>query len=727
MVDRGRRPRRDRSRCCCVAFNIDDLPLLGGADAHGRVLARRAGSRPATRCGSPASRSARSRPSTWTATTCGSTSGSSGDAELGAETGASIRIKTILGAEVPGARAGRRGRARAERDPARRAPSPAYDVVEAFSDLATTTDEIDTEQLADVAGHDRRPRSATRRTRSGPPSTGSAGCPAPIASRDDQLRELLDHANGVTGVLAERDEEFVALLADGDLLLQELQRAPRRHPHAAGQHRDAGRAAHRPGPRQPAGRSGRRWRTSSNVLATLQGQPGQPRPQHRAARRRSSGSSPTPSATAAGSTPTSRTWSPVPGGAGSPRSEPPLPSRRRSRPSAARRRRRRPLRRRRCWPRRRHRARSAPTSPRGRPLRGLRRAHPRRPGRRGHRGHAGGRPGAASSWSTTPSTRCPADAKAVVVAPSVVSDRYVQLHAGLRERARRCRTARPSPWSAPPCRRAGPDLRQPRRPQRGARPGGRQQGRRAVPAARGRRRQPRRPGREPQPDARPTSRRPSARCPTAGTTCSARCATCRSSPPRWPTSDEQVRAFNTDLANVADQLAGERDDLAAALKHLAIALGEVASFVQGQPGRPHDRRQGPRRHHRRAGQAEGRAGRDPRRRPGRAVQPAATPTTRPPARSTPATTPSSPTTRRCTCARSSRRSASRSGLRPDRRRPEEEDQLPGARPAARRRRRRRSAARTSPSAASSGATAMTAGAGLLARRAAAALAAAPAR
>jgi phospholipid/cholesterol/gamma-HCH transport system substrate-binding protein len=45
-------------------------------------------------------------------------------------------------------------------------------------------------------------------------------------------------------------------------------------------------------------------------------------------------------------------------------------------------------------------------------------------------------------------------------------------------------------------------------------------------------------------------------------------------------SDSQVRAFNSDLASVADQLAAEREELALALKHLAVALGEVASFVK---------------------------------------------------------------------------------------------------------------------------------------------------
>jgi phospholipid/cholesterol/gamma-HCH transport system substrate-binding protein len=51
------------------------------------------------------------------------------------------------------------------------------------------------------------------------------------------------------------------------------------------------------------------------------------------------------------------------------------------------------------------------------------------------------------------------------------------------------------------------------------------------------------------------------------------------------TNDQQVRRLNTDLANVSEQLDGERDDLAAALKNLAVALSEVSTFV-------HDNRAG---------------------------------------------------------------------------------------------------------------------------------------
>jgi phospholipid/cholesterol/gamma-HCH transport system substrate-binding protein len=44
-------------------------------------------------------------------------------------------------------------------------------------------------------------------------------------------------------------------------------------------------------------------------------------------------------------------------------------------------------------------------------------------------------------------------------------------------------------------------------------------------------------------------------------------------------NDPQVRRLNTDLAGVSDQLAGERDDLGNAVQNLAVALGAVSGFV----------------------------------------------------------------------------------------------------------------------------------------------------
>ena len=44
--------------------------------------------------------------------------------------------------------------------------------------------------------------------------------------------------------------------------------------------------------------------------------------------------------------------------------------------------------------------------------------------------------------------------------------------------------------------------------------------------------------------------------------------------------DKSVRSFNTSLAEVAGQLAGEREDLAEALRNLGTALGDVSDFVK---------------------------------------------------------------------------------------------------------------------------------------------------
>ena len=74
----------------------------------------------------------------------------------------------------------------------------------------------------------------------------------------------------------------------------------------------------------------------------------------------------------------------------------------------------------------------------------------------------------------------PADAKAVIISPAIVGDRYVQL-TPVYTGARSCRTTPSSSWTGPRRRSSSTDLPEPRRPERRARPEGRQQGRRARP------------------------------------------------------------------------------------------------------------------------------------------------------------------------------------------------------------------------------------------------------
>ena len=140
---------------------------------------------------------------------------------LGSETAASVRIKTILGQKFLMLEPAGKGELDSEIPVTRTVP--AYDVVEAFSDLARTSEDIDTTQLATALDTVADTfRDSPEEVRAAVDGLGRLS--RTLASRDDQLRELLDHADGVTGVLAERNRELVRLLGDGDLLLQELRK-----------------------------------------------------------------------------------------------------------------------------------------------------------------------------------------------------------------------------------------------------------------------------------------------------------------------------------------------------------------------------------------------------------------------------------------------------------------------------------------------------------------------
>jgi len=140
---------------------------------------------------------------------------------LGSETAASVRIKTILGQKFLMLEPAGKGELDSEIPVTRTVP--AYDVVEAFSDLARTSEDIDTARLATALDTVADTfRDSPEEVRAAVDGLGRLS--RTVASRDDQLRELLAHADGVTGVLADRNQELVRLLEDGDLLLQELRK-----------------------------------------------------------------------------------------------------------------------------------------------------------------------------------------------------------------------------------------------------------------------------------------------------------------------------------------------------------------------------------------------------------------------------------------------------------------------------------------------------------------------
>jgi phospholipid/cholesterol/gamma-HCH transport system substrate-binding protein len=143
------------------------------------------------------------------------------DVRLGKETGASIRIRTLLGRKYLSLEPAGTGRL----DPAKEIPRERtvapYDVLEALSDLTTTTERIDTQQLATAletldATFANTPEEVRASLK------GLSRLSRTIADRDKQVRELLDRTNTVTKVLSDRDDQLVKLLRDGDLLLTEI-------------------------------------------------------------------------------------------------------------------------------------------------------------------------------------------------------------------------------------------------------------------------------------------------------------------------------------------------------------------------------------------------------------------------------------------------------------------------------------------------------------------------
>lgn len=140
---------------------------------------------------------------------------------LGSLTRASIRIKTVLGRKYVALEPDGDGTLDPRTHiPVERTKAP-FDVSPAFQELARTVGQVDTAQLATsftvLADAFRNTSGEVRAS-----LEGLSRLSETIASRDAKLRELLNRAQGVTDVLAERDEDLVAFMGQADLVLREV-------------------------------------------------------------------------------------------------------------------------------------------------------------------------------------------------------------------------------------------------------------------------------------------------------------------------------------------------------------------------------------------------------------------------------------------------------------------------------------------------------------------------
>jgi phospholipid/cholesterol/gamma-HCH transport system substrate-binding protein len=205
-----------------AAFNADKLPIIGGGTVYKAEFTEAAGLRPSDEV-----RIAGVKVGKVTGVDL------AGDkvlvhfrvknADFGKDSRADIRIKTVLGRKFlmltpdgPGQLSS------SDVIPLTRTSSP-YDVSDAFQGLASTVDQIDTQQL------ERSFRTLADTFRDTPADvrtslTGLSRLSRTIASRDQELQVLLKRSSVVTQALSQRDQDLTAFMSDSSLILQELHR-----------------------------------------------------------------------------------------------------------------------------------------------------------------------------------------------------------------------------------------------------------------------------------------------------------------------------------------------------------------------------------------------------------------------------------------------------------------------------------------------------------------------
>ena len=141
------------------------------------------------------------------------------DVDLGAETKAAIKLKTLLGTKyMELTSAGGGTLAAGDVIPVERTSVP-FQIYEAFNEFTGTLEEVDTAKLAeslDVLAETFSDSKGNARSA----LTGLSALSKTIASRDAELKTLLAGTKKVTAVLASRDDELTKLIADSDLVLR---------------------------------------------------------------------------------------------------------------------------------------------------------------------------------------------------------------------------------------------------------------------------------------------------------------------------------------------------------------------------------------------------------------------------------------------------------------------------------------------------------------------------
>lgn len=204
-----------------IAFKAGDLPVIGGGDTYYANFTEAGGIKPNDEVRIAGVRVGKVRSVELDGDQVRVRFQVKGGPEFGKETGAEIKVKTILGSMYLALKPAGSGQLpEGSEIPTSRTSSP-YDVVEVFEGLAERSERIDTDQLAEALD------TMATLTRNTPEEfqaalKGVSALSANVAARDEELNRLLLNLKKVSTVLGDRRNDIIALMKDGDVLFRAL-------------------------------------------------------------------------------------------------------------------------------------------------------------------------------------------------------------------------------------------------------------------------------------------------------------------------------------------------------------------------------------------------------------------------------------------------------------------------------------------------------------------------
>jgi phospholipid/cholesterol/gamma-HCH transport system substrate-binding protein len=204
-----------------AAFRAQDLPLIGGGDTYYAAFAESGGLKANDEVRIAGVRVGKVESVELDGDHVKVTFRVKTDSGFGDSTRAAIKVKTLLGAMYLSLEPAGDGQLAQESEiPVERTSSP-YDVVEAFEGLAQTSEDIDTDQLAQSL------TTLADLTRNTPEEfrdalSGVSRLSTNIAAKNEQIGTLLQNLDRVTSVLDARDQDIVQLMKDSDVLFRSL-------------------------------------------------------------------------------------------------------------------------------------------------------------------------------------------------------------------------------------------------------------------------------------------------------------------------------------------------------------------------------------------------------------------------------------------------------------------------------------------------------------------------